>query len=112
MTEILPPIIEGAGTAPAAVCARWLIDHPCGAAAAVHVIWDLDMHNGPVCAEHAAEARRRWVFLGMHTYTAECAATNGGGATWLPDEDRCVIRQEHAPDGQQAAAVGSGPPAP
>jgi hypothetical protein len=98
--SIHPPFYDEHGPAPAGVCSRWMGDSPCGSAAAYHVIWDYDMINGAVCREHAAEARERWVFIGLHPYTAACGSA--GAAVWLPDEDRCMLPGDSA---QSAAAA-------
>jgi hypothetical protein len=74
---------------------------PCGAAGTHHIIWDYDMRNGCICAEHAAEARRKWVFIGLHPYTVACASSGPNTrAFWLHKEDRCVLPGD---DGYAAA---------
>jgi hypothetical protein len=91
---IQPPIFDDpadGGGAPQGVCGRWLGTAPCGAAGTHHVIWDNDTQNGCICAEHATEIRRRWVYVGLHPYTAACASVRSGRVIWLPSEDRCVI---------------------
>lgn len=93
MSEIQPPILTEHGKAPAAVCARWIGDSPCGAAATAHVIWDSTATaNAAVCKRHEGEIRERWVYAGLHPYDAACAAA-GLGATdvcWFAHEDRCA----------------------
>ncbi|HEY6493299.1 MAG TPA: hypothetical protein VIZ43_08510 [Trebonia sp.] len=89
MTEIQPPILADTGVAPTGACSRWIGDSPCGAAGTHHVIWDLEMHNSCICPAHVSEARERWVFIGLHPYTAACAGPPG--AFWLADEDRCEV---------------------
>lgn len=85
MNELTPPLFDE--VAPASVCSRWMGTSPCGAVATWHVIWDLEMNNGAVCEDHKAEARRLWVFIGMHPYSPACAA----GGLWFPAEDVCRI---------------------
>ena len=87
--DVQPPMFNELGPAPAGVCSRWVDGSPCGAAGTHHVIWDSEMTNGCVCAAHAEEARQNWVYIGLHPYTAACAAA--GVAVYLVDEDRCVF---------------------
>jgi hypothetical protein len=105
MTEIQPPILREHGHAPAGVCSRWLRTSPCGAAATHHVIWDSAMTNGALCGAHEAEARRHWVFIGLHPYDHACASP--GVAEWLPDEDRCVLPGSPAEPEPAAASAAS-----
>lgn len=67
-------------------------DAPCGAAGTHHVIWDLEMNNGCICAAHREEIRLNWVYIGLHLYDAACAAA--GRSFWRPGEDRCVLPGE------------------
>ena len=83
---IQPPIYKDLGDAPSGVCSRWMVGSPCGASATHHVIWNLEMENGAVCGTHAAEARKHWVYLGLHPYTPACTPPG----EWMPSEDRCV----------------------
>ncbi len=85
-----PPI---GGVAPPLQCNRVLsgsFDDPtyCGRPGEWHIIWNYEAENGITCQEHADEARRRWVFVGMHPYSEVCSIR---GARWLADEDRCVV---------------------
>lgn len=91
--EITPPLYPELGPAPVSVCSRWMGDSPCGAAATWHVIWDVEMSNGAQCDTHAAEARRNWMFVGMHPYSPACAAHGN----WFPDEDVCRVVEEGRP---------------
>jgi hypothetical protein len=104
--SIQPPFYDDLGPAPTGVCSRWMGDSPCGAAATHHVIWDLDLINGAMCAAHEDEARHRWVWIGLHPYTDDCAAFTSGDADWLPGEDRCARMAPHA---IVAAALASTP---
>jgi hypothetical protein len=97
---IQPPFYDDIGPAPTGVCSRLMGASPCGAAGTHHVIWDMEMTNGCVCPKHVAEARMNWVFVGLHPYTAACAARR---ATWLPDEDRCVMLAD--PEREAASAA-------
>ena len=101
-----PPMIEDAGTAPAMQCSRWLGDRNCGAEAKFHVIWTLHMDNGLVCDEHAAEARRRWVFIGFHPYEMTCSRPR---ALWLADRDVCVLPGDERLLARAGAAGGETP---
>jgi hypothetical protein len=80
---------------------------PCGAAGTHHVIWDLEMYNGCVCAAHREEIRRNWVYVGLHPYDAACAAA--GRSFWQPGEDRCVLPDED--QGRAVTEVTGGVPA-
>lgn len=60
----------------------------CGKPAKWHIIWTSDGENGIACDEHADEARRLWVYFGLHAYEPVCSIR---GARYLPDEDRCVV---------------------
>jgi hypothetical protein len=89
----LPPI---GGHAPALQCNRLTggtFDQPdyCGRPGTWHIIWTADAENGIACDEHADEARRLWVYFGLHAYDPVCSMP---GATYLPDEDRCVIDED------------------
>ena len=104
MSEIHPPFYGELGPAPTGVCSRWMGDSPCGAAATHHVIWDVDFTNGAMCASHVGEARERWTWIGLHSYTEDCVAFTQGRAEWDATQDRCVtpspdvlreIRQAH-----------------
>lgn len=97
--SIQPPMLDDLGPAPTGVCSRWMGRSPCGASATHHVIWDMEMANGAVCAAHTEEARKKWVYVGLHLYTPACAAA--GVALWLPDEDRCAFPD----DGTEALAL-------
>lgn len=99
--SIQPPILDGHGPAPTGVCSRWMAVSPCGAAGTWHVIWDSDMTNGCACEAHAAEARRNWVYIGLHPYSAACASP--GVAEYLPGEDRCVLPDDEAQRPDSAA---------
>lgn len=104
---IQPPTFpdpNGGGGAPIAVCGRWMGSGPCGAAGSHHVIWNSGMHNGCICDGHAGEIRQRWVYLGLHPYTAACASVESGRVIWLPGEDRCVT-EAAAPDPETAQAA-------
>lgn len=101
MSDIQPPIYEDLGSAPTGVCSRWMGTSPCGAAGTHHVIWDSDLSNGCVCADHVAEIRTHWVYVGLHPYTSECIAFTRGEADWLPNEDRCAYT---GPSGEVAGA--------
>jgi hypothetical protein len=91
MSEIQPPFYDDdLGPAPTGVCSRWMGDSPCGAAGTHHVIWDSNLTNGCMCQPHVAEARARWVYIGLHPYTSDCVAFTVGEADWLPGEDRCA----------------------
>jgi hypothetical protein len=60
------------------------------------------MTNGCVCDAHATEARQNWVYIGLHPYTAACAAA--GVAVYLVDKDRCVFpADEPSADGNVGA---------
>ena len=87
--EFQPPIYDDLGKAPAGVCSRWMGDSPCGAAGTSHVVWDSEMSNGCVCADHAEEIRQNWIYVGLHPYAAPCAAA--GRAVYRVTEDRCVF---------------------
>ena len=87
--SIQPPIYDDLGSAPTGVCSRWMGDSPCGAAGTHHVIWDLEMNNGCVCAAHREEIRLNWVYIGLHPYTPACGMP--GRAVWVASEDRCVL---------------------
>lgn len=105
--NIQPPIYENLGSAPPAVCSRWLGESPCGAAASYHVIWDSGAwNNGAVCPAHVAEIRQHWVYAGLHPYEAACAAS-GHGAVWLMSEDRCLTEGLPAAEVPFAAEVAS-----
>lgn len=89
MNGIQPPFLPEYGPAPVGVCSRWGGKAPCGAAGSHHVIWDSDLRNGCVCAAHLGEIRKNWVYLGLHPYTADCAAFTTGHADWDPGRDCC-----------------------
>jgi hypothetical protein len=89
MSDINPPIYRDRGPAPTGVCCRWMGTSPCGAAGSHHVIWDSNLTNGCVCASHVAEIRQRWVYIGLHPYTADCVAFTDGEAEWDASKDRC-----------------------
>lgn len=90
MPELQPPL---GGVAPPLQCNRILnddLEHPdhCGKPGKWHIIWTADTENGIACDEHADEARRRWVYFGMHPYDPVCSMP---GAMYLVAEDRCVV---------------------
>lgn len=89
LSDIQPPIYDDLGPAPTGVCSRWMGTSPCGAAGDHHVIWDNDLTNGCVCPAHVEEVRQRWVYVGLHSYTADCVAFTKGQAEWNPSLDRC-----------------------
>lgn len=89
--SVTPPFPRPDEAAPTGVCARWMGEAPCGAAATMHIIWDLDMRNGPVCPRHDEEARQLWAFIGRHPYEAPC----GRQSIWDPTADRCLPEPEH-----------------
>jgi hypothetical protein len=101
--SIQPPILADLGHAPEGVCSRWMKGSPCGGAGMHHVIWDSEMTNGCVCASHTAEVRENWVYIGLHRYTAACAAP--GLAVWLVSEDRCVLPADEREEVRHAVAV-------
>jgi hypothetical protein len=105
VSEISPPFVDGVGPAPRAVCARWLGTAPCGAYATWHVIWDGAMQNGPVCEEHMAEARQRWVFLDAHPYSPVCGRP---GSLWDSALGACFMPGE-ATGAEQILAAGEFP---
>lgn len=101
LSDIQPPIYKERGPAPTGVCSRWMGTSPCGAAGSHHVIWDSDLTNGCVCPAHVTETRERWVYIGLHPYTADCVAFTEGEADWNPSLDRCC---RPAPDPLAAMA--------
>ena len=102
---IQPPLYDDLGSAPTGVCSRWMGDSPCGAAGTHHVIWDSEMTNGCVCAAHHEEIRQNWVYVGLHPYTAACAAA--GVAVYLVAEDRCVLPDDDREAVGYFAAAGA-----
>lgn len=89
MTAAIPSRI-GMGVAPPGLCARWLVDGPCGKPATLHVLWDTDLNNGPVCLDHEHEALTRWTPIDSHPYGPACARS-GDGAAWDKARGECVI---------------------
>lgn len=95
------------GDAPAGVCSQWTGTAPCGAIAAAHVVWRLDyaedgggVVNGLLCRAHEAEARHRWVYLGLHPYNPACSDPR---AVWVADVDRCAVPECALTDAENAA---------
>ena len=77
-------------------CQRWLGDHPCGAAAEFHIIWDDEMHNGIVCEEHALEAFRVWSPKDVHKANEACFHPDRG-TRWVHEQQTCVFGTVEAP---------------
>jgi hypothetical protein len=77
----------------------------CDRPAIIHIIWTPDVENSPACAEHAAEVRREYAFVGFHRYEHPCSMTRTGRSQWLSGDDRCVLVDEDDPPALTMAQV-------
>lgn len=98
------------GSAPDGVCSRWVGTSPCGALAVSHVVWsyhsDGCLVNGLQCQEHSEEARRSWVYLGLHLYVP--AICSHPEARWDSELDACSIPWASAEAVAEARATVAG----
>lgn len=113
MGEEIQPTLHG--EAPSGVCGRRTGDTVCGALATIHVVWRHDEAGGVVnslcCAAHETEARREWVYGGLHPYNPACSDPRG---IWLDEIDRCAVPEDALTDAERVwtddgASPGPGP---
>jgi hypothetical protein len=83
-------------------CARLTDGGHCGRPSTHHVIWTPDAENGVMCAEHFAEAQRRWVFYDVHPLGAFCTLP---GMTWVLSWEQPPGDCAMEVDGETAALV-------
>lgn len=98
-----PPLM---GVAPPLQCNRVTGAHDgeyCGREGKWHIIWTADCENGIACDEHADEAKRLWVYFGLHPYEMACSMP---GSRYFADIDKCLpLGEEPALEVQVAQEV-------
>jgi hypothetical protein len=78
-----PPLFD---IAPQRLCSRWIGGRNCGELPVMHVLWDMEMENGMVCAEHVKELGSTWAFVQAHNLGPDCGMPD---SRWHFEENVC-----------------------